>query len=89
MSGERKVVVVMPAFNAARTLEMTYKELPHQRVSLVILVDDGISDQTIEIAKIESENLHAKAKLRIRRESEDVLHRGTEGGGGYHRDGAP
>ena len=43
---ELKVVVVMPAFNAARTLEMTYKELPHDRVSLVILVDDGSSDQT-------------------------------------------
>ena len=41
----------MPAFNAARTLEMTYKELPHDRVNLVILVDDGSSDQTIEIAR--------------------------------------
>src|SRR3954463_5702687 len=51
MSAESKVVVVMPAFNAARTLEMTYKELPHDRVSLVILVDDGSSDQTIEIAR--------------------------------------
>jgi glycosyltransferase involved in cell wall biosynthesis len=30
---------------------MTYKELPHDRVSLVILVDDGSSDQTIEIAR--------------------------------------
>lgn len=46
-----KVVVVMPAFNAARTLEMTYKELPHERVSLVILVDDGSSDKTVEIAR--------------------------------------
>jgi glycosyltransferase involved in cell wall biosynthesis len=51
MSGEPRVVVVMPAFNAARTLEMTYQELPHDRVSLVILVDDGSSDQTIEIAR--------------------------------------
>jgi len=41
----------MPAFNAARTLEMTYRELPHDRVSLVILVDDGSSDRTIEIAR--------------------------------------
>src|SRR5678815_5036819 len=51
MSGEPRVVVVMPAFNAARTLEMTYKELPHDRVSLVILVDDGSSDRTIDIAR--------------------------------------
>jgi len=48
---EPKVVVVMPAFNAARTLEMTYRELPHDRVSLVILVDDGSSDATIDIAR--------------------------------------
>ena len=41
----------MPAFNAARTLEMTYRELPHDRVSLVILVDDGSSDATIDIAR--------------------------------------
>lgn len=46
-----KVVVVMPAYNAAKTLEMTYKELPHERLSLVILVDDGSSDQTVEIAR--------------------------------------
>lgn len=49
--GTRKVVVVMPAFNASKTLEMTYKELPHERVSLVILVDDGSSDETVEIAR--------------------------------------
>jgi glycosyltransferase involved in cell wall biosynthesis len=48
---ELTIVVVMPAFNAARTLEMTYRELPHERVNLVILVDDGSSDETIEIAR--------------------------------------
>ena len=46
-----KVVVVMPAYNAARTLRMTYAELPHDRVDLVILVDDGSSDDTIRIAR--------------------------------------
>jgi len=50
MRGDPKVVV-MSAFNAARTPELTYKELPHDRVSLVILVDGGSSDQTIEIAQ--------------------------------------
>jgi len=43
--------VVMPAYNAAKTLRMTYAELPHDVVDLVILVDDGSSDETTRIAK--------------------------------------
>ncbi len=46
-----KVVVVMPAYNAEKTLRMTYAELPHDVVDLVILVDDGSSDETIRIAR--------------------------------------
>jgi glycosyltransferase involved in cell wall biosynthesis len=46
-----KVVVVMPAYNAAKTLRMTYAELPHDVVDLVILVDDGSSDATAQIAR--------------------------------------
>jgi len=41
----------MPAYNAARTLRMTYAELPHEVVDLVILVDDGSSDETVKIAR--------------------------------------
>jgi glycosyltransferase involved in cell wall biosynthesis len=41
----------MPAYNAARTLHMTYAELPHDVVDVVILVDDGSSDETIQIAR--------------------------------------
>ena len=46
-----KVVVVMPAYNAARTLRMTYEELPKDSVNLVILVDDGSRDETLEVAR--------------------------------------
>ena len=46
-----KVVVVMPAYNAEKTLRMTYAELPHDVVDLVILVDDGSSDETTRIAR--------------------------------------
>ena len=46
-----KVVVVMPAYNAARTLHMTYAELPRDMVDLVIVVDDGSSDETAKIAR--------------------------------------
>jgi len=45
-----KVVVVMPAYNAARTLHMTYRDLPPGVADLVILVDDGSSDETARIA---------------------------------------
>jgi glycosyltransferase involved in cell wall biosynthesis len=46
-----KVVVVMPAYNAGRTLRMTYEELPKDTVSTVILVDDGSTDETLDIAR--------------------------------------
>jgi glycosyltransferase involved in cell wall biosynthesis len=46
-----KVVVVMPAYNAGRTLRMTYEALPKEAVNLVILVDDGSTDETLEIAQ--------------------------------------
>ena len=46
-----KVVVIMPAYNAAKTLKMTYMELPHDVVDVVLLVDDGSSDETVEIAR--------------------------------------
>ncbi len=49
--GNPKVVVVMPAYNAAKTLRMTYTELPHDKVDLVILVDDGSSDETVTVAR--------------------------------------
>ncbi|MGA2435026.1 MAG: glycosyltransferase family 2 protein [Bryobacteraceae bacterium] len=50
-TGAPKVVVVMPAYNAAKTLRMTYRDLPHDEVDLVILVDDGSSDETVRIAR--------------------------------------
>ena len=46
-----KVVVVMPAFNAAETLHLTYTDLPLELLHSVILVDDGSSDETARIAR--------------------------------------
>ena len=46
-----KIVVVMPAYNAGRTLKLTYEELPKDTVNLVILVDDGSTDTTLEVAR--------------------------------------
>ena len=51
MFGGRKVIVVMPAYNAAQTLKMTYDEVMAQGiVDLVILVDDASHDETTAIA---------------------------------------
>lgn len=46
-----KVIVVMPAYNAAKTLERTYNDLPKEVVDKVILVDDVSQDETVEIAR--------------------------------------
>lgn len=46
-----RVIVVMPAYNAARTLEKTYGDLPRDLVYEVILVDDASQDDTVEIAQ--------------------------------------
>jgi glycosyltransferase involved in cell wall biosynthesis len=47
----QRVIVVMPAYNAARTLERTYSDVPHEVIDRVILVDDVSHDETVEIAR--------------------------------------
>ena len=51
MINNKKVVVIMPAYNAEKTLEKTYNEIYQNFVDEVILVDDFSSDETKEIAK--------------------------------------
>ena len=46
----KKVVVVMPAYNAAKTLEQTYADIPFDIVDEVILVDDASTDETVKVA---------------------------------------
>ena len=50
-SSEPTVVIVMPAYNAARTLERTYADIPHAMVHKIILVDDVSRDETVQIAR--------------------------------------
>jgi glycosyltransferase involved in cell wall biosynthesis len=51
MIANQKICVVLPAYNAARTLEATYSEMPTEVIDDVILVDDASTDDTLAVAK--------------------------------------
>ena len=46
----KKIVVVMPAYNAAQTIERTYREIPLDLVDEVVVTDDASGDATVEVA---------------------------------------
>ena len=71
MINEKKVIVIMPAYNAAKTLEQTYNEIYKDFVDEVILVDDNSQDETREIAK----------KLGIK----TIVHKENKGYGGNQK----
>lgn len=65
MIKSQKVCIVLPAYNAAKTLKKTYSEIPLDVVDEIILVDDASTDKTIEVAKelgISNIILHEKNK---------------------------
>jgi len=51
MINQKKIVVVLPAYNAAKTLEQTYREIPFDIVDDVILVDDKSRDNTVDVGR--------------------------------------
>ncbi len=71
MLHNQKVIVVLPAYRAAKTVEKTYRDLPLDLVDDVLLVDDAGGDETVEIAK----------RLGIK----TVLHRQNLGYGGNQK----
>jgi glycosyltransferase involved in cell wall biosynthesis len=64
MVRNKKIAVVLPAFNAAHTLLKTYSEIPFEIVDLVLLVDDASTDNTKDIAIANGINIivHSKNK---------------------------
>ena len=66
-----KIVVIMPAYNASRTLEQTFREIPHDFVHECIVVDDFSADSTVEVAR--------KLGLRV------FLHAENQGYGGNQK----
>jgi len=51
MLNGKRIVVVLPAYNAEKTLEQTYWEIPQEIVDDVLMVDDGSSDSTVSLAQ--------------------------------------
>ena len=47
----KKIIVVLPAYNAEKTLKQTFNEIPFDIVDDVILVDDSSTDKTVELAR--------------------------------------
>lgn len=51
MIQNKKIVVVLPAYQAERTLETTYREIPMDIVDEVVIVDDNSADKTVDVAR--------------------------------------
>jgi len=51
MLNDKKIVVVLPAYNAAKTLKMTFRDIPFPLVDDIVLVDDASKDETSELAR--------------------------------------
>ena len=66
-----KIIVIMPAYNAGRTLEQTYREIPRDHVHECFVVDDFSADSTVEVAR--------KLGLRV------FLHHENQGYGGNQK----
>jgi glycosyltransferase involved in cell wall biosynthesis len=64
-----RIVVVMPAYRAARTLEQCYHAIPHDVVDEILLVDDGSDDETLAVA----ERLGTRRRCRHRRDAASGL----------------
>jgi len=48
---DKRIVVIMPAFNASRTLEQTVRDIPDGVIDEIIVIDDASDDGTVNIAK--------------------------------------
>jgi glycosyltransferase involved in cell wall biosynthesis len=73
LKGDKKIVITMPAYNAAKTLEATVSEIPDYCYDSIIVVDDASSDNTVEVAQ------HLKSITRV------IVHDKNKGYGGNQK----
>lgn len=62
MGQKEEIVVVMPAYNAAKTLKKTYSDIPHDLINKVIVVDDASTDDTAKVASELKLEVHTHPK---------------------------
>jgi glycosyltransferase involved in cell wall biosynthesis len=62
MINGKRVIVVMPAYRAAKTIEMTWRALPHNIVDRGLLVDDASTDETVDVAQRLGIEVHVHPK---------------------------
>ena len=77
MLKNKKICVVLPAYNAADTLEKTYREIPFDIVDEVVLVDDCSHDGTVEVGKKLGIQHIIRHDQRVRRHPENLLPDGS------------
>ena len=81
MLNGQKIIVVMPAYNAAKTLAKTVAEIPRDIVDEILLVDDASSDETVALAnELGLNRFPARAEFRLRAQPENLLPRGAAAG---------
>ncbi len=77
MLNGKKIVVVLPAYNAALTLERTYNEIPFDIVDDVVLVDDNSPDEALWAKEsawgMLKHIVKTRSKQRLRRQPEKLL----------------
>ena len=66
MNSDARIIIVLPAYNAAKTLEKTYADIPKEKIFKRILVDDVSQDQTVEIARALGKSAGAVKQLQHR-----------------------
>ena len=87
----KKLVVVLPAYNAERTLELTFNDIPRGMVDEVILVDDRSKDDTVVVAeKLGIAHIHVHQENQGYGGNQKTCYRAALGRGrGHRRDAAP
>jgi glycosyltransferase involved in cell wall biosynthesis len=73
----KKITVVLPAYNAAQTLKQTFDEIPRDVVDDIILIDDASRDATVEMARRLGILTIRRSQPRLRSQSEDLLPGGS------------
>jgi glycosyltransferase involved in cell wall biosynthesis len=70
----KKLVIVLPAYNAELTFRKTYAEIPFDIVDEVVLVDDNSSDRTVAVAhELGSPHYQTRQEPRLWRQPEELL----------------